>query len=96
MEPMEPRDTNQPNGQGNSDHGSSEALQHHIRTPLPVIYGHVQLLQRRVRRGEVPDQKDLLRTLGYIEQAAHAIEAQLRSPSEKADPPARNADADDE
>lgn len=89
---MEPKDTNQSDGQGDSDHRSSEALQHHIRTPLSAIYGHVQLLQRRVHRGEVPEQADLLRTLGYIEQAARAIEAQLRTPGEKARPPARSAD----
>lgn len=89
---MEPRGTNPTDGQGDSDRWSSEALQHHIRTPLSVIYGYVQLLQRRLRRGEVLDQADLLRTLGYIDQAARAIEGRLRDPAERAGSPARRAD----
>lgn len=54
-----------------------------IRTPLTVVSGHVQLLQRRIRRGQPLDKDDLLRSLGHIERAAQAIEAQLRDLSDE-------------
>jgi signal transduction histidine kinase len=52
-------------------------VQRNIRTPLAVIYGHVQLLQRRVHRGRVIDSDDLLRTLDHIQKAVRTIESQL-------------------
>lgn len=76
---MEPRETNGSNGQGHRSDAeeSDRVLLHDIRTPLAVIYGHVQLLQRCLRRGDALDREEILRTLGHIHQAAKAIEARL-------------------
>lgn len=82
---MKPRDSPGPDGQQQrEDHRSSEALEHHIRTPLAVIYGHVQLLQRRLDRSYVFSSEELQRSLGYIDQAARAIEAYLETRSNQA------------
>ena len=82
---MEPRDNIPTNGQKQrGDYRSSEAWEHHIRTPLAVICGHVQLLQRRLDKGHVLSNDELRRTLGYIEQAARSIEAHLRARNDQA------------
>lgn len=82
---MEPRDNAHANGQQQrQDHWSLEMLEHHIRTPLAVIYGNVQLLQRRLDRGYVLSNDELKRTLGYIDQAARSIEAHLERRSNRA------------
>ena len=76
---MEPRETNGSNGQGHRSDAeeSDRVLQHDLRTPLAVICGHAQLLQRRLRRGDALDRDELLRTLGHVQLAAKAIEARL-------------------
>lgn len=80
---MEPRDNTRAKGQEDSESQLSNML-HDIRTPLSVLHGHVQLLQRRLRQGQALDNDHLLQKLGYIEQAGRAIEAQLRALSDKA------------
>ena len=76
---MEPREKNGSNGQGHrSDEEEFDQVLHHdLRTPLAVICGHVQLLQRRLRRGDGLDHDELLRTLGHIHQAVKAMESRL-------------------
>lgn len=81
---MEPRDNTRVKGQEDSESQLSNKMVHDIRTPLSVLHGHVQLLQRRLRQGQALDNDHLLQKLGYIEQAGRAIEAQLRALSDKA------------
>lgn len=88
---MEPRDKTHANGQGWNDYQSSVALEHHIRTPLAVIYGHVQLLQRRLDKGQVLGNDDLQRSLAYIQQAARSIEAHLSARTDQARRPTDGA-----
>lgn len=76
---MQPRDRSRDNGHRRGGYSPSDAFEHHIRTPLSVIYGHVQLLQRRLDKGHVLSTEDLRRTLGYIDGAARSIEAHLRT-----------------
>jgi signal transduction histidine kinase len=77
---MEPRDNTRRDKQRRDSVDESEReWEHHIRTPLSVIYGRVQLMQRRIHKGEVLDQEDLIRTLSTIEQATRAITARLRA-----------------
>lgn len=54
-------------------------LQHDLRTPLTAIWGHVQLLQRRMRRSTTlspAEREDLLANLAMMTMA---IEAQRRT-----------------
>lgn len=89
---MEPRDNTGANGpRRNEGHLSGEVL-HDIRTPLSVIYGHVQLLQRRLRQGETLENDQLLQKLNYIEQAARSIEAHLRARNDEARRPTDGAE----
>lgn len=88
---MEPRDTTGPKGQEQDRGHLSSKLAHDIRTPLSVIYGHVQLLQRRLRQGQTLENDQLLQKLGYIEQAARSIEAHLRTRYDQAPRPTNGA-----
>lgn len=89
---MKPGDKTGTDGQEQGGTLLSRETLHDIRTPLSVILGHVQLVQRRLHRGQTLDHAHLLQTLGYIEQAVGAIDAQLKEPGDKASPPARGAD----
>lgn len=57
-----------------------------IAAPMTVMHANIQLLQRRVRRGNAPDPDALLRALAKMEQASRTIIAQLRE-AEHRDPP---------
>ncbi len=74
---MEPRDRTRENPDGRSRPRPLEAFEHDLRTPLSVIYGHVQLLQRRLDKGHVLSTDDLQRSLDAIDRAARSIEAHL-------------------
>lgn len=63
----------------------SHTEMHHLWAPLTVLSGHLQLLQRRIRRGQIPDNDDLLQRLGHIQKAVRAIETQLNALRDKAD-----------
>lgn len=76
---MEHRDYNGSNGQKRGHHVDAfEQVAQDIRTPLSVVYGHVQLLQRRLRQGRILDPDEILRSLNHIEGGARAIEKHLR------------------
>ncbi len=61
----------------------SEHFSHELRTPLTIVVGRVQLLQRRVRRGEI-DGVRIEADLDAIETAlARLIAALLRSGREQ-------------
>lgn len=49
-----------------------------IATPLTVLHANIQLLQRRIRNGQVPDADGLLRVLDKLEQASRTIAGELR------------------
>jgi signal transduction histidine kinase len=80
---VEPRDRTRENPDGQGEHSSREVFEHYIRTPLTVIYGQVQLMQRRLDKGQVLSPDDLRRTLQYIEGAARSIEAHLSARTEQ-------------
>jgi signal transduction histidine kinase len=75
---MEPRDNSRRHEDEPSDGGATDRMLHDLGTPLAVVHGHVQLLQRRLRRGQVLHSDELLRTLSTMEQATRAITARLR------------------
>ncbi len=54
-----------------------EAVSHDIKTPLAVVLGQAQLLERRAQRGIVPDVAGLTRTATTIAAAAVRMDAQL-------------------
>ncbi len=62
---------------GSDGHVSSAALDQ-LRSPLAVISGRAQLLQRRIQRGQILSPDDYLEALASIDRAARALEAQLR------------------
>jgi signal transduction histidine kinase len=74
---VEPRDRTRENADGHSRPHTLEAFEHDIRTPLTVIYGQVQLLQRRLDKGHLMSNDDLQRSLHSIDRAARSIEAHL-------------------
>jgi signal transduction histidine kinase len=49
-----------------------------LRTPLAVILGEAQVLQRRVLRGELLPPDDVLAALSTIQRSVWAIEGRLR------------------
>lgn len=49
-----------------------------MATPLTVLHANIQLLQRRVRNGNVPDPDGLLRVLDKLEQASRTISDEIR------------------
>ena len=54
-----------------------------LAVPLTVLHANIQLLQRRIRKGNVPDPDSLLRTLDKLEQASRTIAVQLRELTEQ-------------
>lgn len=55
---------------------SSQSLER-IAAPLTVLHANIQLMQRRVRNGDVPDSEGLLRVLARLEKASGALTAEL-------------------
>ena len=49
-----------------------------LRSPLAVIAGRAQLLERQIMRGHNPSPDDHLRVLSVIQRQVIAIEIQLR------------------
>ena len=57
-----------------------------------MIYGHVQLLQRRLRQGQTLDNHHLLEKLNHIEQAARSIDTHLSARNYQARRPTKGTD----
>lgn len=49
-----------------------------MATPLTVLHANIQLLQRRIRNGHVPDPDGLLRILARLERASRSLSGELR------------------
>ena len=56
-----------------------------LRTPLTMILGQAQLLQRRLRSGHPLPQDELLDTIAAIQRSAWALEGHLRRIEDAAD-----------
>lgn len=72
---MKPRSRSQPEESGAVV--PDERLER-IATPLTVLHANIQLLQRRIRNGNMPDPQGLLRVLDKLEQASRTISGELR------------------
>jgi hypothetical protein len=55
-----------------------QATAAHLRGPMTVIVGRSQLLQQRIRNGQVWDAAACLETLVAIDEAVREMETQLR------------------
>lgn len=77
---MEPRDEPPTHGELNVDTYlvSAETLDR-LAIPLAVIHGYVQLQQRRVHQGKMPNNDELLQTLVQMEDATQAMKAELQT-----------------
>ena len=49
-----------------------------LRTPLAVISGRAQLLERQIRRGRMPSPEEQLVALAIIQRQVRMLEMQLR------------------
>lgn len=49
-----------------------------LAVPLTVLHANIQLLQRRVRKGTMPEPDALLRALDKLEGASRTLAAELR------------------
>lgn len=50
-----------------------------LRMPMTIIFGHAQLLRRRIRQGKVRHSGDCMETLTRIEWAIRDMETRLRA-----------------
>lgn len=57
---------------------SAERLER-LAVPLTVLHANIQLLQRRIRKGEMPENDALLRVLEKLEQASRTLSGELRT-----------------
>lgn len=82
---MGPRDNFSIKGPAAKDIEIATELQT-LANPLSVVHGYTQLLLRRLRRGQVIEREDLLRTLGCIEEASLSVQTcvQAMAGSERA------------
>lgn len=48
-----------------------------LASPISVVQGYTQILQRRIRSGVPVEEKDLLRMLGLIEEASRLLTTRL-------------------
>ena len=48
-----------------------------LASPISVVQGYTQILQRRIRSGVPVEEKDLLRMLGLIEEASRLLATRL-------------------
>lgn len=48
-----------------------------IGNPLAVLRGYIQLLQRRIHRGQKVDDAELIRVLGIMNEASHVLTEKL-------------------
>jgi hypothetical protein len=87
---MDPKHPLKPKGQRTIDKLTRRDLER-IANPMSVILGYTQLMQRRVRRGQVIDEQEMLRVLGLIEQASRRMITGLTEVSEKAVPDEGNS-----
>lgn len=49
-----------------------------MSVPLTVLHANIQLLQRRIRAGNMPEPESLLRVLEKLEQASRTMADELR------------------
>lgn len=48
-----------------------------LASPISVVQGYTQILQRRIRSGKPVEEKELLRMLGLIEEASRLLTTRL-------------------
>lgn len=76
---MAPGDNNTPRNHNSLGENDADRLLGELRTPLTVICGYTQLLQRRLRRGGELRSDYLLARLAVIEQSTRDLEIRLQA-----------------
>ncbi len=68
---MKPKDEFTPKGEDSNSITTPQNLES-IANPMTLVHGYTQLLQRRLRQGEVVETEELLRILGLIEESSRS------------------------
>jgi hypothetical protein len=74
----------------NDTRHETDARLERMAVPLTVVHANIQLLQRRVRKGAVPDPEALLGVLAKMERATRTMIGELRDAELRASPTAEN------
>lgn len=90
---MEPQDLEPPNVRDVNDILTADTMERLVN-PLCVVRGYTQLLQRRLRRGEVIGNNEFLRVLDLIDVASRSVTANISALAETDDSGSKDQDSE--